>query len=165
MTDLQPPIIHRAAIQPGWIDRNGHFNAGYYMVVFDDAIGRWLDHCGLTTAHRQAHRITTFSVESHIVYLRELHQGDEVEISGQLLECTDRKIHTFLRMFHSRDGDLAATNEVLTLHIHLSTRWPGPVHADIEARLAEIRKAQAHLGYPPQAGRAVSVRAKRPAEE
>ena len=145
MNEPQPPIIHRATIRPEWLDRNGHFNAGYYLVVFDDAITYWHDYCGLTTAHRETHQITTFSVESHILYLRELREGDEVEITGQLLDFSDSKIHSFLRMFHSREGYLASTNEVMTLHIDLGTRRPGPTHADIQARLSEVRAAQ-HVG-------------------
>jgi acyl-CoA thioester hydrolase len=160
----QPPVVHRAVIEPGWIDRNGHFNAGYYMVVFDDATGHWLGYCGLTTAHREAYRVTTFSVESHILYLRELREGDEVCVTGQLLAFTDRKIHSFLRMFHAKEGYLAATNEVMTLHIGLPARRPAAMHPRVEARLAEVREAQAHLAHPPQAGRVISVHSGRPTD-
>ena len=32
---MQLPTIWRGAVLPEWIDRNGHMNAGFYMVVFD----------------------------------------------------------------------------------------------------------------------------------
>ena len=162
MTGAEPATVYRTRIRPEWIDRNGHFNAGYYLVVFDDAIGPWLDRCGLTTAHREAHGVTTFSVESHVLYLRELREGDEVLVTGQLVDFTDRKIHSFLRMFHARDMFLAATNEVMTLHIGLAERRPTSVHPAVKERLEELAATQAHLGRPPQVGRSISVDASRP---
>ncbi len=35
MKDL--PTIWSGTVLPEWIDHNGHMNAGYYMVAFDDA--------------------------------------------------------------------------------------------------------------------------------
>jgi acyl-CoA thioester hydrolase len=156
------PIIHRARIRPEWIDRNQHFNAGYYMVVFDDAVSGWLSYCGLTAAHQRAFGGTTFSVESHATYEREVLEGDEVMIAGQLLDFSDKKIHSFFRMLHADEGYLAATNELMTLHIDRSSRRPGPMHANILHRLGEIKLAQASLPRPVQAGRVISVQSQRP---
>lgn len=162
---LQPPVIHRATVQTEWIDYNGHFNAGYYVVVFDDALTGWLEHCGLGREWKSARGVTTFTVESHTTYLRELRVGDPLEVTGQLLASTDKKIHSFLRMHHTETGLLHATNEVLTLHIDLGTRRAAPMHADALSRLHQVRQDQASFEPPPQAGRLVSVEAKRPASE
>lgn len=158
----QLPIIHRARIQPEWIDRNQHLNAGYYMVVFDDAVSGWLAYCGLTPEHQRTFGGTTFSVESHATYEREVLEGDEVVITGQLLDYGDKKIHTFFRMIHAEAGYLAATNELMTLYIDLASRRPGAMQAGILDRLAAIKQVQAHLPRPPQAGRVISVHARRP---
>jgi acyl-CoA thioester hydrolase len=159
------PIIHRARVRPEWIDYNQHLNAGYYMVVFDDAVAGWLDYCSLTPEHRETHGSTTFSVESHATYEREVLEGDEVVITGQLLDFSDKKIHTFFRMYHADQGYLAATNELMTLHIDLTTRRPGPMQATVLACLETIRQAQAPLPRPPQAGRVISVHAGQPPGE
>ena len=50
MTEL--PTIWRGAVLSEWIDHNGHMNAGYYMVVFDDATGPWHEYCGMDDAYR-----------------------------------------------------------------------------------------------------------------
>ena len=34
---------HREIVHPEWIDENGHFNMGYYMVAFDRATDTWLN--------------------------------------------------------------------------------------------------------------------------
>lgn len=158
----QLPSIHRARIRPEWIDRNRHLNAGYYMVVFDDAVSGWLTYCGLTREHQQMVGGTTFSVETHATYEREVLEGDEVVILGQLLDYSDKKIHTFFRMIHAEAGYLAATNELMTLYIDRASRRPGPMHATIQERLAAIKQTQVHLPRPAQAGRVISVHAGRP---
>ncbi len=157
-----PPVIHRAVVVPEWIDYNGHFNAGYYVVVFDDALTGWLDHCGLGRERKAALGVTTFTVESHTTYLRELSAGDPLEITGQLLRSTDKKIHSFLRMHHAEDDTLRATNEVMTLHIDLATRRPVAMHRDALDRLSTVSEEQKSLEWPAQAGRVISVEAKRP---
>jgi acyl-CoA thioester hydrolase len=159
----QLPIIHRARIRPEWIDRNRHFNAGYYMVVFDDAVSGWMAYCGLTPEHHQTFGGTTFSAESHATYEREVLEGDEVVITGQLLDYSDKKIHSFFRMMHAAAGYLAATNELMTLYIDVASRRPGPMHVDVMNRLAAIKQAQADTPRPAQAGRVISVHAQRPA--
>jgi acyl-CoA thioester hydrolase len=162
MTQNHLPIIHRSRIRPEWIDRNQHLNAGYYLVVFDNAVAGWLAYCGLTQAYQQAHGATTFSVESHLTYEREVLETDEVVITGQLLDFTAKKIHSFFRMLHADRGYLAATNELMTLHIDRSSRRSAPMHASVLARLEAIHREQSRLPRPPQAGRVISVHAGRP---
>ena len=159
------PVIHRATVVPDWIDYNGHFNAGYYAVVFDTSVGPWLSYCGLTTEHRQSHRVTTFTAESHALYLREVHEGDELEITGQLLDFTDKKIHSLLRMYTPDDEQPRATYEVMTLHIDRASRRPGPMHGSVIAGLKTLMARHGRRPWPPQAGRVISVTANRPADE
>lgn len=162
MSETSPPVIHRATVLPEWIDRNGHFNAGYYMVLFDDAIGSWFDFCGMTTSYRQEHGVTTYTVESHTLYLRELMVGEEVEISGQLIEHDAKRVHTLLRMRRAEDQVLAATNEVLSLHIDRETRRNAPFGKAIIERLATIAGEQSVLAPPPQLRRRIGLDAGRP---
>ncbi len=156
------PVVYRVDIKPEWIDRNGHFNAGYYMVVLDTAIGPWFDFLGIDTEHRARERISTFTVESHTTYLSELLEGEAVAVTAQLMGYSDKKVHTFLRLLRERDGSLAATNEVLSLHIDMKTRRPAPMHDSIVRRLGEISEQHAAYDVPSQAGRVIGVDAKSP---
>jgi acyl-CoA thioester hydrolase len=156
------PITYRGRIQPEWIDHNGHMNVGYYMVVFDFAVEDWLAYCGLSVEHLRDHGATTFVAESHATYEQELLEGDPIMISGQLLEFADKKIHTFFRMFHAEHRYLAATHEIMTLHIDGAIRRPGPMPPEILDRLAAVQHLQAGIPRPVQAGRSLSVHAKRP---
>ena len=55
---------YRDVVRPEWIDENGHLNMGYYVVVFDKATDAFLDHIGLTREFKDAHEVTTFSLEN-----------------------------------------------------------------------------------------------------
>ena len=38
----------RGVVEPGWIDRNGHMNVGYYHVAFDNAAEPFFEWLGRT---------------------------------------------------------------------------------------------------------------------
>ena len=161
----QPPVVFRATVEPEWIDRNGHFNAGYYVVVFDTALMPWLDTFELTTEYRQQHGVTTFTAENHVTYLRELHEGAPLEISAQLLAHDRKRIHSFFRMRHATEGFLAATCEVLSLFVDARARRVSPMPDEVVARVERIGRDHATLPWPSQAGRAISIAARPPARE
>lgn len=155
-----PYESHRDVVRPEWIDHNGHMNVGYYGVVFDWATDGWLAHCGLDDAHRRAERVTTFSLEAHFTYQREVMEGDRLRFTTQLLGFDAKKIHYFHRMFREADGVLAATNEVLSLHVSEATRRGAPMHERVLARIGELEAEHARLPRPAEVGRVMGVRAK-----
>jgi acyl-CoA thioester hydrolase len=153
-----PLDVHRDVVRPEWIDFNGHMNAGYYMVAFDDAISPWSRFYGMTDEHRAAHRVTTFSAENHITYERELREGTRIGVSTQLLAYDRKRIHAMQLMHDLDQGVLAATNEVMSLHVSEDTRRVSEMHDDVYARLGEVWDAHRHLDVPPQVGRVMRVK-------
>ena len=164
-TASEPPVIFRAVVDPEWIDRNGHFNAGYYAVVFDQALMPWLDGFGLTSDYRQRNGVTTFTAESHVVYLRELREGAPLEVSAQLLDFDRKRIHSFFRMRHATEGFLAATFEILSLFVDSRLRKVASMPEDVTARLEEVQRLHSALPRPAQSGRVVAVGASAPSRE
>jgi acyl-CoA thioester hydrolase len=161
----QPPVVYRTVVEPAWIDRNGHFNAGYYAVVFDTALVPWFDGLGLTTEYRQRHGVTTFTAESHVLYLREVREGAPLEITAQLLGFDRKRIHSFFRMHHATEGFLAATCEILSLFVDARRRRVAEMPPEVAARLDRVRHGHAALPVPSQAGRSVAITASAPARE
>lgn len=159
MTPLPAPFVSlQTEVKPEWIDFNGHFNAGYYMVVFDDAVGPWMEFIGLTAEHRAEHEVTTFSVEGHITYDRELSEGAPIEVRTQLLAWSPKAVHAIHLMYHRDEGWLAATNELMSLHISNATRRSAPMTESVQRRLAEVEAAHSTLPVPPQVGRLIGIR-------
>src|SRR2546430_10240368 len=89
MTDLSAPLDrYRDRVRPEWIDYNGHMNMGYYLVVFDFATDEFLDWVGLDEPHRRQHRVTTFCLEAHVTYHREVRSGDPLRFTTRSEEHT-----------------------------------------------------------------------------
>ena len=148
---------YRDIVRPEWIDHNRHMNMGYYLLVFDLATDEWLRDVGLDQAHREAHGVTTFCLEAHITYHREVREGDPLRFTTRLLGWDAKRIHYFHEMHHATLGYLAATNELMTLHVSQETRRASPMAPAIRERLARIQTAHAHLPRPAQVGRRIGL--------
>lgn len=144
-------------VRSEWIDFNGHLNAGYYMVVFDDAISPWMDFIGLGDEHREREQVTSFSAENHITYEREVREGARLAVTTQLLAFDRKRIHAMQMMRDLDVGFLVATNEVMSLHVSEATRRVSEMHDDVYSRLGEVWSAHRDLPVLPQVGRMMAV--------
>jgi acyl-CoA thioester hydrolase len=158
MSDLAAPFDgYRDVVRPEWIDHNQHMNMGYYLVVFDFATDEFLSWVGLDAAHRASREVTTFCVEAHVTYHREVRAADPLRFTTLLLGHDDKRIHYLHAMFHAVDGYLAATNELMSLHVSRATRRASAMAPEILSRLAAIQRAHDALPRPPQAGRSIGL--------
>jgi len=155
---IETPLdTYRDVVRPEWIDHNGHMNMGYYLVVFDLATDEFMRWVGLDMAHRRAQRVTTFCLEAHVTYHREVREGDALRFTTQLLAYDEKRMHYVHAMYHAADGYLAATNELMSLHVALETRRGASMASGVLARLAEIQTAHGGLPRPPQVGRVIGL--------
>ncbi len=155
MPEAAPLELHSEVVRPEWIDYNGHMNVAYYVLAFDHACDAFLDYVGLDEAYRARTGGSTFAVECHVTYQREVGEGDALRFSIQLLGYDEKRIHFFVRMFHADDGFLAATTEWLSLHVDLPARRVAAMPTEIASRLAEIYAVHRDLPPPPEAGRVI----------
>src|SRR5437660_11712164 len=161
MLDVQTPLDrYRDVVRPEWIDHNRHMNMGYYLVVFDFATDEFFRFVGLDTAHRVAHHVTTVCLEAHITYEREVREGAPLRFTSQLLDYDTKRIHYVHMMFHADEGYLAATNELISLHVSQQTRRSAPMAPDILERLDRIKRAHDALPRPSQVGRVIGLAAR-----
>jgi acyl-CoA thioester hydrolase len=130
------------------------------MVVLDFATDAWFKFIGLTQEHRRRHNITTFSLEAHITYQREVSEGDPLRFTTRLLAFDAKRIHYFDEMYHAGQGYLAATNELMSLHVSRETRRAAPMTPEILQRLAQIKQAHERLPVPAQVGRIIGLKSK-----
>jgi acyl-CoA thioester hydrolase len=158
VTDIPVPFdAYRDVVRPEWIDHNQHMNMGYYLVVFDYATDEWLGWLGLDSLHRERHQVTTFCLEAHVTYYREVRAGDPLRFTTRLLGHDAKRIHYFHEMWHLRAGYLAATNELMSLHVAGDTRRAAPMAPDVLARLARVQAAHDRVPRPPQVGRTIGL--------
>jgi acyl-CoA thioester hydrolase len=155
-----PIVIEGLAVRPEWIDGNGHMNVGYYNVAFDQALDRVCELVDLSWNYVERTGFSTFVLETHVTYQREVTQGDPLRFTFQLLDYDEKKFHYFLRMFHAREDFLSATSEQICIHVDLRTRRPAPMPAYSLERFAAIMAAHRALPRPSEVGSVIGIRRK-----
>ena len=155
MTIDAPLELHRDKVRPEWIDYNGHMNVAYYVLAFDYATDAFFDFLGLDEGYRERSGNSTFAVEAHLTYQREVAEGDPLRFTTQLLGFDHKRLHFLHHMYHADEGFLAATSEWLSLHIDLRVRRVSAMTESLKDRLAEIMDAHEGLPRPPEVGRVI----------
>jgi acyl-CoA thioester hydrolase len=149
--------VTQGVVRPEWIDINGHMNVAYYVLAFDKAVDDLWARLGVTDEYIRTTSGSTFAVECHVTYQRELRESDPYQVTAEILAYDEKRIHQFQRMYHAREKFLAATAEWMNLHVDLGTRkvnpWPGFV---LEA-LREFTRLQVNAELPPEAGKKMTI--------
>jgi len=157
VTNDAPLELWRETVRPEWIDRNGHMNVAYYVLIFDHAVDALFSHVGLDPDYRARTTGSTFTVESHITYDRELVAGKVARCTAQLIGFDEKRIHHYYEMYDAAAGTLAATTEFMSLHMDMATRRVAPMPEDIQRRLGALMEAHARLPRPANLGRVIKV--------
>lgn len=147
------------AIEPAWIDYNGHLNVAYYNVLFDRAIDELYLPIGLGPDYLKETKHSTMVVESHVRYLREVHLGAPLRISAQLIGFDSKRFHVYQEMLHAEEGWVSATCETMTVHVDMTAKKVAPFPPAVMAALARVKDAHATLPVPPAVGRRIAMSA------
>ena len=157
MSAIQFPVVHEATVLPEWIDYNGHMNLAYYVVVFDQATDVLYDRLGIWLPYREATGNSCFTVETHTIYEQEVNVGDRLRVHTRLLGADAKRLHYFHEMFHIEGGYRAAVQELMALHVDLSTRRTAPFPPDRAAAVQAALAGSAALPAPKEAGRRIAM--------
>ena len=159
--DLSAPFDrHRARVRPEWIDGNGHMNVGYYVVAFDQASDTICEQLGVSWEYTRRELGMIFIAEAHVTYDRELLPDAPLRVTTQILGHDEKRLHIFHQMYHAEEGYLAATNELMILHVDFATRRVSPWPQETQARMSAMAEAHRMLPWPAKAGRTIAVRKK-----
>jgi len=160
--DLEPlffaPFVSSVMrVEPAWIDYNGHLNMAYYNVLFDRCVDEAYELLDIGHDYLKTQQHSTFTAEAHVRYLRELHEGEPVRATFQLLDYDTKRIHYFQQLFHATDGWMSATSENMTLHVNMSTKKVAPLPEKVTRTLARMKAAHSKLPRPEAAGRRIAM--------
>jgi betainyl-CoA thioesterase len=139
--------IYQTAIQPEWIDYNGHVRDAYYGLIVSVAIDALMDRVGLDEAYRSRSGCTIYTLEMHLNYLKEVHQSDLALVGVRIAGLDHKRIHAAFEIARSGKPGVAATAEVMLLHVQ---RLGDAVSAatfppEVRAALAQLQAASAGL--------------------
>jgi len=156
--DIPTPFeLPAATVLPEWIDQNGHMNMAYYLLAFDLASDVLADNLGLTREYKERTNTATFAGDAHIIYKREVMEGDPLRFTGRVVACDAKRIHYWLEMYHGTKGYLAAATEFLILHVDMTVRRVAAMAPEQLARIEAVRNAHAVLPRPADIGRVMGV--------
>lgn len=159
MTIPAPFVSHVMEVEKDWIDYNGHLNMAYYNVIFDRCSDGAFDLLGMGADYANSRKLTIYTAELHLCYVRELHLGDKVTVTFQLIDHDEKRLRAYQEIHHV-DGWLAATSETLSLHIDMSGPKVASFPEDIQAKVNAMGAAHSGLPMPERAGRSIGIKRK-----
>jgi len=152
-----PLQIHSDTVKAEWIDYNGHMNDGYYVVAFTSATDALQDAVGLDRAYRQSSGCSIYTVEAHIQYLREVKVDTRLHFSTWVLGVDTKRLHVLHAMVNTDNRYLAATHELMLLHVDQKVNKTCAMPQSIRTRLNELSAAHRKLKLPVEVGRAIKA--------
>src|SRR5260370_42549938 len=96
-----PFVSSLMRVEAGWIDYNGHLNMAYYNGLFDRAGDEAFELIGCGLDDVKQRKLSCFTAEVHVRYLRERHAGGPVRATCQLLDSHPTRLHFFEELFHA----------------------------------------------------------------
>ncbi|NBB48556.1 carnitine 3-dehydrogenase [Rhizobium sp. CRIBSB] len=137
------PITSSRQVPQTWTDYNGHMNEACYLEAGSWATDGLMRRIGVDAAYISS-GYSFFTVDTRLRYLAEVHAGDRLTITTQVLAGEGRKMRLFHRIWRG-DGVLSATIETLLLHTDLASRRSCPPMPAVADKLAELHAAHAGM--------------------
>ncbi|WP_223640744.1 thioesterase family protein [Planococcus sp. 4-30] len=150
----QSSFIHEVQVGNEWVDYNGHMNDAAYAKVFSQAADSFIDSLGLTETARSRYNYTIFTLETHLCYLKEVHEHERLAIEFRLLDSDAKRLHNFLSMTNSA-GELVATSEQMWMGMDTIKNKPASFPQEVAETIEALSIVHKKLPMPKQAGRRI----------
>ncbi len=153
--DTSKPLrLHAGTVRPDWIDYNNHMTESRYLQAFGDASNALLRFLGVDGSYLAA-GFSYYTVETHIVHVREIAGLAPYYATTQVLGADDKRLHLFHRLYNGSSNELLATAEQMLLHVDTSLGRTCPGQPDVIRRVRGLCDAHSGLLRPEEAGRSV----------
>jgi len=150
--------IYRTAVQPEWIDYNGHLRDAYYVVALSSAVDELMDRIGMDAAYRQRTKGTLYSLEMHLHWLHEVKASDTLEIDAHVLGLDKKRLHLGMDVRVAGRSEVVATAEFMLLHVRQGeTPGAAPFPPEVAAALEALRPPAGAAPWPGPVSRALAL--------
>jgi acyl-CoA thioester hydrolase len=152
--------LYETAILPQWIDYNGHLRDAYYALIVSEATDALMDRVGLDAAYRSRTGCTLYTLEMHLHYLHEVKASDSAVVTVRIAGVDHKRIHAALEILRAGQAAVAATAEVMLLHVRQdgATVASAPFPPEVSAALEELRRASEGLEAVGPGSRRIELR-------
>ena len=123
-------------VKPDWVDYNGHMNDAEYARVFSLAVDTLMERIGLDGAGRDRHGYTLYTLETHLRYLREAHQGQPLQVEVALVDRDAKRLHLWFELYSGEQ--LLATSEQMLMGIDVDSGRPGTFPEVVDTAIAAL---------------------------
>ena len=86
-----------------------------------------------------------------------MREGANLSVATQLLGFDRKRIHALQVMWNTDENFVAATCEVMSLHVSEQTRRVSEIHDDVYELLSQVWNSHKKLEVPHQVGQVMSV--------
>ncbi|MBM4763572.1 thioesterase family protein [Bacillus sp. B15-48] len=158
MSKIENPLLTET-VGENFIDYNGHMTDSAYAVIFSKAVDQLMVEIGIDEGFREKTNYSIYTLETHLCYLQEAHEGQIVSVHLQLLDYDTKRLHVFFIMENDR-GERLATSEQMLMGMNMSTGRPAPFPDEIKEKIIELHEAHIEMEVPKEAGRKIAIRRK-----
>lgn len=160
-TPPAPLVLYRTPVEPEWVDYNAHMTESAYLTAAGWASDALFRYIGDDEAYRAAGH-SFYTVETHILYLREVAVHEPIVFETQILGVDGKRVHLVHSMLHGTDGGLLCTAEQMLVHVDMRSGRSAPILPDVAAALRAIAASHASLPVPTQVGSVMRLPAPKP---
>ncbi|WP_309674471.1 thioesterase family protein [Billgrantia campisalis] len=115
-----------------------------------------MERIGLEAPGCDRHGYTIYTLETHLCYRREAHQGQPLEVALTLLDRDAKRLHAFFTLF-DEEGNLLATSEQMLMGMNRESGRPDAFPVPVAEAIAALPHADAGA-WPELAGRTIGIR-------
>lgn len=156
---LTMSFLYTDKVRADWVDYNGHMNDAEYARVFSLSVEAFMDFIGLDAAGREKHQYTIFTLETHLCYLLEASEGEALQVTAQLLDVDEKRMHLFFTLAN-KEGELVATSEQMLMGMDTTENRPASFPSPVQTVIDDIWANDETKETPKQAGRTIGIRRK-----
>lgn len=142
---MKLPFVGLSVVVPNqWIDINGHMNATHYGLIVYDAHFNFTEAIGLGAQYVDQHQCGKAVLESHMIYEREVCEGEALEIRSWLLAVDKKRLHFFHEVYSLTRNVRVAAAEQVDIHVDLvarsSSELPENIYLSLQKLVAKTLK-------------------------
>lgn len=155
---IPAPYEDFLVVKPEWLDDNGHMNVAFYVQAFDDGGEVFFRDCGIGWDYTRRGVGSIFMVGCDLDFRRELLRDESLRVTTQLIDFSPKLVHTYQALYHRDEDILAASAEMLFVHVAFADRRSTEMPPDARARLAAIGRVHKNLPRPDNLGRKIEIK-------
>jgi acyl-CoA thioester hydrolase len=152
-----PFRLAEVTVPAEWTDYNHHLTESAYLLIMGESSDAFFRFFGVDDAYRDAGH-SLYTVETHLRNLREAREGEQLNLTIQVLGTDAKRLHILHEMYLCSTGGLIATAEQMLLHVDTRAGRSAPFPPGMADLLREIGAAHAAaLPVPSYVGRSIRI--------